>query len=110
MIIQQKVIFFENTFDSSVSRSYFNNSADVLTLSVDGDFSNGLFFIEGRNHGDWVTLAAINLSDLSIQVNGITKTGLYEVGVLSVRELRCRIEQIQGSVTIAGELISSGEV
>ena len=112
MIIQRNVDFVKNINTPTVSKSYFNANSDVLSLHVYGTFSSGLVFIEGRTNkeSEWVKLAAINLSDFSAVREGITKAGLYELGIASVRELRARVESIAGgNMTLFGQIISTEE-
>lgn len=112
MIIQNNTVFFKNASDSGVSNSVFNTASDVLSLQIDGDFASGTFFIEGRNriHGEWYPLAAVDLSNFTLYRNGLTSPGLYEFGVVSIREIRARIEEISGgAVTISGQFIATEE-
>lgn len=110
MMIQKKVIFFKDAANTATSTSCFNGSADTLALSIKGILNSGSVYIEGHNGDDWISLAAVNLTNFSVSRKGLVETGIYEISILSVRELRCRIEEISGSVTIEGELISSSEV
>lgn len=109
MVIQKNCEFVANANTPIVSKPFPNAVGDILTLQVSG--AHGVFHIEGRNNkkGDWVSLAAVNLSDFSAVRNGITKPGLYELSVVGVRELRARVESVEGNVTIFGQIISTEE-
>ena len=111
MIIQKNVDFFKSMDTPSVSKTYPNSQSDVLSLQISGSFTSGKFHIEGRNHrgGDWVSLAAINLSDFSAVRGGFTQAGMYEIGIVGIREIRARIESVSGEVTMFGQIISTEE-
>lgn len=112
MIIQNKATFFEEAVTSQTSKIYKNSHADVLDLQVDGDFTAATVVVEGRltPANDWVRLAGINLSDFSVAANGLTKAGIYEFSVLGTREIRARVDNINGKVSVFGYFISSEEV
>lgn len=111
MIIQKNCSFFKNYSNGTpiVSKIFPNSTGDVLSLQITG--ANGIYYLEGRNNDahDWVSLAGINLSDLSAVKGSFTKAGLYEVGIAGVRELRIRLESAEGVVTIFGQIISMEE-
>ena len=111
MIIQKNLEFFKNANTPAESKIFSNSSADTLTVQVSGDFTNGLFFIEGRNNsgGDWCSLAAIDLSSFMPVRTGFTKPGIYEIGIAGVREVRARVVNISGKVSIFGQMISMEE-
>lgn len=109
MMIQKNCDFITDLSSPKVSRSFFNPSGDVLTLQISG--ANGVYYLEGRNtfRGDWVPLAGINLSNFSAAKGCFTEAGLYEIGILGIREIRVRVESTQGEVSIFGQIISSEE-
>lgn len=109
MVIQKNCEFVKNSSTPIVSKVFPNATGDALTLQITG--ADGVYYLEGRNNSrlDWVTLAGIDLSDFSAVRGGFTKAGLYEVGVMGVRELRVRVESTQGQVSIFGQIISSEE-
>ena len=111
MIIQKKITFCNNQTAPFISNVYFNPLSDVLSIQVDGDFSEAIIKLEGRSNNTnlWVSLAGINLSDFSVAKKGISQPGLYEFGVIGIREFRINVEQINGSVTISGQLINAEE-
>lgn len=111
MIIQKNADFFKGMNTPTVSKTFPNSQSDVLSLQIGGDFSAGLFHIEGRNHrdGEWVSLAGIDLSDFSPVRGGFTKPGMYELGIVGIREIRARIESVSGNVTMFGQIISTEE-
>ena len=110
MVIQSNCSFVDNADTPIVSKTFVNGQGDVLSLQIDG--ANGVYYIEGRNNkdGDWVSIAGINISDFSPCKNGFTKAGLYELGIIGIREIRARIAETSGTVSIFGQIISSGEV
>lgn len=112
MVIQNKAQFFEDVNTSKTSKIFVNPLADVLDLQVQGEFSAVELVIEGRLNKDseWVSLAGINLSDFSIAANGLTKKGIYEFSVIGVREVRARVSNLNGTISVFGYFISSEEV
>lgn len=109
MIIQKNCDFIKNASAPSISRIFPNSTGDVLVLQIQG--ANGLYYLEGRNNSknDWVALAGINLSDFSAAKGTYTQPGLYEIDVVGVREMRVRVESVEGSVSIFGQIISTEE-
>ena len=110
MVIQKNCEFVKNSSAPIVSKPFPNATGDVLALQISG--ANGVYHIEGRNNrfGNWVSLAGINLSDFSAQRGGFTKEGLYEIGIVGVRELRARVESTEGNVSLFGQIISTEEI
>lgn len=111
MIIQKNAAFFRSMSTPTVSKAFSNSASDVLAVQISGDFTTGKFHVEGRNNerGDWVSLAAIDLSDFSPVRGGFTKPGMYELGIVGIREVRARIEAVNGNVTMFGQMISTEE-
>ena len=109
MVIQKNCEFVTNSSTPIVSNVFPNATGDTLTLQIKG--AEGLYHLEGRNNSkyEWVSLAGISLSDFSAVRGGFTKPGLYEVGVVGIRELRVRVESISGNVSIFGQIISTEE-
>lgn len=109
MVIQKNCEFLKNSNTPIVSKVFPNASGDILSLQITGD--NGVYHLEGRNNrnGDWVSLAGVSLSDFSAIRGGFTKAGLYEIGIIGIRELRVRVESVSGSVTVFGQIISAEE-
>lgn len=108
MLIQKNCDFLTTSIPME-SKSFTNSSADVLALQISG--ADGVYYLEGRNKStnDWVSLAGISLSDFSAVIGGFKKAGMYEVGIIGVREVRVRVESTQGKVTIFGQMISTEE-
>ena len=109
MVIQKNCEFITDLATPIVSKVFSNTNGDVLTLSVYG--ATGLCHLEGRNtsKGDWVSLAGINLNDLSATKGGITKPGIYEFGIVGIRELRVKLEKADGNISVFGQIISTEE-
>ena len=40
---------------------------------------------------------------------GFTKPGMYEIGIVGIREIRARIESVSGDVSMFGQIISTEE-
>lgn len=110
MVIQKNCEFLKNSNTPIVSKVFSNASGDILSLQITGD--DGVYHVEGRNNrkGDWVSLAGVSLSDFSAIRGGFTKPGLYEIGIIGIRELRVRVESVSGSVTVFGQIISAEEI
>lgn len=110
MVIQKNCEFLKNSNTPIVSKVFPNASGDILSLQITGD--DGVYHVEGRNNrnGDWVSLAGVSLSDFSAIRGGFTKPGLYEIGIIGIRELRVRVESVSGNVTVFGQIISAEEI
>jgi hypothetical protein len=109
MVIQKNCEFVTNSNTPIVSKVFPNATGDTLSLSIKG--ANGLFHLEGRTNSDydWVSLAGIDLSDFSAVRGGFTKAGMYEIGIVGIRQIRVRVESVSGSVSLFGQIISSEE-
>lgn len=109
MVIQKNCEFVKNTNAPIVSKIFPNATGDILTLQISGD--DGKYYLEGRNNPDfdWTPLAGINLSDFSAVREGFTKAGIYEIGIVGIRELRVRVESTLGNVSLFGQIISTEE-
>ena len=110
MVIQKNCEFVKNSSAAPiVSKTFPNSTGDVLTLQISG--ANGVYHLEGRNsaHGDWISLAGIDLSNFSAQSGGFVKAGIYEIGIVGIRELRVRVESTEGNVSLFGQIISTEE-
>lgn len=110
MVIQKNAEFFKGMNTPTVSKTFPNSQSDVLSIQIDGNFT-GLIHVEGRNHrgGNWISLAGIDLSDFSAVRGGFTKPGMYEIGIVGIREIRARIESVSGDVSMFGQIISTEE-
>jgi len=109
MVIQKNCNFVTNTNAPIVSKIFTNATGDVLTLQISG--ANGVYHLEGRNNsnGDWFPLAAINLSNFAAVKGSFTTPGIYEIGIVGIRELRARVESAEGNVSMFGQIISTEE-
>lgn len=110
MIIQKNIEFLKGMSTPTVSRTFPNSAGDILAIQISGDFG-GAVRIEGRSrhNGDWVSLAGISLKDFSVARDGFTSAGLYEIGIVGVREIRARIDEVTGNVALSGQIISTEE-
>lgn len=109
MVIQKNCEFVKNSNAPIISKVFPNSSGDTLTLQIMG--ADGVYHLEGRNNSnyDWISLAGISLSDFSAIRGGFTKAGLYEIGIIGIRELRVRVESVLGEVSVFGQIISTEE-
>lgn len=110
MIIQKNLDFFKGMSTPTVSKTFPNTQSDVLSVQISG-LTSGTIYVEGRNNqgGDWIPLAGINLSNFSPARGGFTEAGMYEIGVVGIREIRARAEGVSGNVSVFGQLISTEE-
>jgi hypothetical protein len=110
MVIQKNLEFLRSMSTPTVSKAFPNATGDILSVQISGAFT-GTVHIEGRNNsqGDWVSLAGISLTDFAVARNGFKSAGMYEIGIVGVRELRARIDEAQGDVKIFGQIISTEE-
>lgn len=112
MVIQSNCNFAKNINAPAISKVFTNAEGDVLTVQISGGFTSGLVHIEGRNNvnGNWISLAGISLSDLALNKGGFTKAGLYEIGIVGVREIRANVESVSGgNISVYGQIISTQE-
>lgn len=109
MVIQQNCEFATKATSPIVSKVFFNSTGDILAIQIQG--ANGIYHIEGRNASDyeWHDIAGINLSDFSVARKGYFKAGIYELDLAGIRQVRARIESVEGEVSIIGQIISTGE-
>lgn len=109
MVIQRNCDFISNTSSPIISKPFFNSTGDILALQITG--ADGQYVLEGRNSTshNWAVLAGINLSDFSVAAGGFSKEGLYEIGIVGVREMRVRVVETSGEVSITGQIISTEE-
>ena len=109
MVVQKNCSFVTNVNAPIVSKVFPNSTGDTLSLQITG--ANGKYYLEGRNNNklDWVPLAGINLTTLSVHRGEFTTAGLYSVDVSSVREIRARVEETEGIVSLFGQIISMEE-
>ena len=109
MIIQRNCDFIKKATAPAISRIIANTNGDTLSFQISG--ANGVYILEGRNNtrANWTPLAGINLSDFSAVKGTYTKEGLYEIGIVGVREMRVKVESVEGTVSITGQIISTEE-
>ena len=110
MVIQKNCEFIKNSDSPAVSKVFRNATGDALALQISG--ADGSYIVEGRNNSqlDWVALGGINLTDFSAVKGEFSKVGIYEIGIVGIRELRVRVEETSGLVSIFGQIISTEEV
>lgn len=104
----QSFIFFENADGNAVSNELGSpNRSSQLILQVSGGAVGLTMEVQGvtdTNHGDFQSLAVINLNQLSKATN-ITGDGIYAVPMDGVSRVRCEIKAINGgTVTAYGRL------
>lgn len=109
MVIQSNIKFIEHAKAPIVSRTFFNPTGDILSLQISG--ASGSVKLEGRarKDADWVTLAGISLADYALVRDGFTKPGIYEIGIIGIRELRARVDSMDGDISVFGQIINSEE-
>ena len=109
MVIQKNCEFIKKSNSPIVSKVFPNAQADILTLQIEG--ADGVFYLEGRSKAkaEWVSLAGIDLSNFNAVKNGFVKAGIYEVGIVGIREIRVRVATTTGEVSIFGQMISTEE-
>ena len=109
MVIQNICYFTQHMVTPNVSKSFFNAQGDVLSLQISGTLT-GKVYIEGKNSDNaaWVSLAGINLSSFAAERDGFDSTGIYEVGIIGVRNLRIRLDGASSdSIEVIGQIIST---
>lgn len=90
-----------------ISNVFVNNACAVCTLQITGSFAAATVLVEGIVNvasNQWVTLAAFNLSDLSLEKNGADKAGIYQVGIEGILRVRMNVTEVTGGdITIAAQ-------
>ena len=90
-----------------ISNVFVNNACAVCTLQITGSFTAATVLVEGIVNvasNQWVTLAAFNLSDLSLEKDGADKAGIYQVGIEGILRVRMNVTEISGGdITIAAQ-------
>lgn len=90
-----------------ISNVFVNNACAVCTLQITGTFTAATVLVEGIVNvasNQWVTLAAFNLSDLSLEKDGADKAGIYQVGIEGILRVRMNVTEISGGdITIAAQ-------
>lgn len=109
MVIQSNIKFVEHAKTPIVSRSFFNSTGDVLALQISG--GPGSVRLEGRTRkeADWMNLAGINLADFTVAKGEFTQAGLYELSIIGIREMRVKVDSVEGEISVFGQIISSEE-
>lgn len=91
----------------AISNVFVNNACAVCTLQITGSFAAATVLVEGIVNvasNQWVTLAAFNLSDLSLEKDGADKAGIYQVGIEGILRVRMNVTEISGGdITIAAQ-------
>jgi lysophospholipase L1-like esterase len=90
-----------------ISNIFVNNACAVCTLQITGSFTAAMVLVEGIVNvasNQWVTLAAFNLSDLSLEKDGADKAGIYQVGIEGILRVRMNVTEVTGGdITIAAQ-------
>jgi hypothetical protein len=91
----------------AISNVFVNNACAVCTLQITGSFTAATVLVEGIVNvasNQWVTLAAFNLSDLSLEKDGADKAGIYQVGIEGILRVRMNVTEVSGGdITIAAQ-------
>lgn len=91
----------------AISNVFVNNACAVCTLQITGTFTAATVLVEGIVNvasNQWVTLAAFNLSDLSLEKDGADKAGIYQVGIKGILRVRMNVTEVTGgNITIAAQ-------
>lgn len=106
-------VFYKNASSTSTAENmapFVNITNDVLAVEISGDASF-VVKMQGRadiqNGGQWEDLAAIKLSDFSVS-NELKQTGVYEIGIEGLQEVRANITSISGgSISILGRAVNT---
>lgn len=107
--------FYKNATAASTEDNmtpFINMTGDVMSVEVRGAATFTLK-LQGRtdllNGGVWEDLAAIKLSDFSVSTE-IKQTGIYEIGIEGLQEIRANITSISGGdLTVLGRAVNTGK-
>lgn len=101
------VRMIEGATAPAISNVFVNNACAVCTLQITGTFTTATVLVEGIINvasNQWVTLAAFNLSDLSLEKDGADKAGIYQVGIEGILRVRMNVTEVSGGdITIAAQ-------
>lgn len=113
----RNISFFKNQDAPATSKSHYNTKEEELAFEVSGSGTFKIYF-EGQvditeevneTSGNWTPIAAINLTDFSLETDGITKPGIYTFAIENIQRFRVRIESIAGgAITVFGRGITEG--
>ena len=100
MIAQKIIRFFEGDLVNPEDKvEYYGNiHADIVSVQISGDMSNGVFHFEGlvdTDSDEWVPIAGVNLSDYTITADP-TGAGSWEVPIEGLQRFRVRTESVTG--------------
>lgn len=98
--------FLQSATGEMTSDVFDNDRYTLLVLQVTGSFVGLSVVIEGRvntSNGPWESIGAINTKDLHAVLHQISRTGVYEVPIEGVQQLRLRVASLNGgAVTVTG--------
>lgn len=108
MQIKKEIKFLDNiSAPVNTGMVYDNIVCDILSLETKGTATDYIVKVQGCNSLDcdeWYDVAAINTKDFTI--GDITKNGIYEIGIESVRKVRVVCTALSsGTLTANGLLI-----
>lgn len=105
--------FLQSASGKFTSDVFDNYHYSLAVLQVTGSFTGAVIVVEGRvqvSDGPWVALGAWDTRDFTTEINEITSSGIYEVPIDGVTQLRLRIASLAGgSVTVSGVLYDSSD-
>lgn len=109
MVIQSNIKFIDKANSPMVSKIFSNSTSDLMSLQISG--GPGKVILQGRidKNMDWVTLSGIDVSNYTIVKDQFTKSGIYEISIIGIRQLRAILESSSGEISVLGQLISSEE-
>jgi len=108
-------VFYRERSSTSTSgdmKPYVNVQSDLLAVEISGTASSMTIKMQGRannqNNSEWFDLACIEAKTFDV-VESISATGIYNVDISGVKEVRANITAISGgNVTIFGRTVNTG--
>lgn len=105
--------FLQSATGRMASDVFNNDKYSLLIIQVTGSFVGVSIVIEARvqkDDGPWVSIGAWDTKDLTAPIEPIFSTGIYEVPIDGISQLRLRIASIAGgSVTVSGVFYDSAD-
>lgn len=104
--------FLSSAGGQMTSEVYDNSHYSLAVFQVSGSFTGVSIVVEGRvdPSAPWEPLDALDMRDLAVFVRSITRTGIFEVAIDGIAQIRLYVASIAGgTVTVTGVLYDSSD-
>lgn len=93
------VLMLDTVTSAATSSVYTNNLCDACSIQISGTFTSAVVYVQGKLNpdiDDWVNIAVIDLSNYTVDSDGISNKKLYEVGIDGVQFVRINAATVTG--------------